>query len=64
MRGERVCDMESRDWEMMTWVNSMRILVRTSVMLTFLGLIDKYPGDALRVGEFAEAGNGTESLKE
>lgn len=27
-------------------------------------LIDKYPGDGLRVGGFAEAGNGTEGLKE
>jgi len=56
--------MESRDREMMMWVNSMRIPVRTLVMLTFRRLINKYPGDGLRVREFAEAGNGTEGLKE
>ena len=54
MKGERGGDTESRDWEMTTLVNSMRIPVQTMVMSTFHGLIDKYSGDGLRVGGLKE----------
>jgi len=64
MKGERDGDTEPRDWEMAMLVDSVRILVRTMVMSTFHGLIDKYPGNGLRVREVADVGNGTEGLKE